>query len=678
VVVGTRTLTIADAVARRTDAPTSFFELAPALFITPSDLDASGLLSPGSRSINTLYINLPPGADPRAALPALKAAAAEETAEAGSWATDNPGTLRFLQTTLRFMGFLGLLLLALGGVGVATALSAALAAARRETGMLLALGAPRAWLVKAWSLWAGLLVAGGVALATAMGGLGTRLLAGLFAGWTGLSAAAPSWGALSRAAGPASAATVFFAGAPLLALLDLPPNAVLSEDARAPRRPGRAAAVAGTAMAAFFLLAWAQLGRPREAAWALAGGAALLAAAWALSTAGLAAARFFLSRRRGVTARLAARGLERPGALNRAVGASLALSLALVLGLFLLEKNLRVGLTEAAPPDLPNVFFVNVKPGEEPLFQKTAGTPVRLFPLIRGRVTAVDGVPVRRVQARSDRGRQGGDRLTREFGFTFGDELLPTDRVVDGSGLWDGRVEGPQVSVFDQFQKRFGIHRGSRITVNVLGRRMTATVTSLRSINQSVRQPFFYFQFKPGSLEGAPYTLMGGAHLPREEIVPAEKRLALALPDVTVIDLSEVAALTNRVLGRLAAAARALGGLGAAGGLVLLAANLGVTLLARTRESVLYRCLGATTGQVARVYGAEFAALGAVAAAGGGLLGQGAAWGLTRWGLDLPFHPYLGVTAAVLGGAAAVVVSLSFAAAGRALRAAPMEVLRHE
>lgn len=678
VLIGTRAVVIAGIVARRTDVPTSFFELAPALFVSPADLAASGLLTAGSRSFNTLYVNLPPGVDPRGALPLLKAQAAEESAEVGSWATDNPGTLRFLQTTLRFLGFLGLLLLSLGGVGVATALSAALSAARRETGMLLALGAPRAWLLKAWSLWVLLLVGAGLLAATALGAAGSRFLAQLFSGWTGLKEASPSAGAFLRAAGAALAATAVFAGAPLLALLDLPPNAVLMEDVPLPRRPGRTAAVAAVGTFVFFLLTWSVLGRLTTAAAALAGGAALLAAAWGVSTAGLWAFQFFLGRRPGLTARLVARGLGRPGALNRAVGASLALSLGLVLGLFLLEKNLRSSLTDASPADLPNVFFINVRPGEEKAFHDALRRDVRLFPLIRGRVTAVNDLPVRQLQSRSDRRRGEGDRLTREFGFTFGNELLPTDRVVEGPGLWDDRIAGPQVSVFDQFKKRFGIRTGDRITVNVLGRRMTATVSSLRSINESVRQPFFYFQFKPGSLEGAPYTLMGGAHLPPGDIVPAEKRLARLMPHVTVIDLSAVAAVTGRVLGRLAAAARALGTFGALGGLLLLAADLGVTLLARTRESVLYRTLGATAGQVALVYGWEYAALGVVASTGGAFLGLAAAWGLTRWGLDLPFHAEPGLMVSLSAATAAAVVLLSFLATRRALRAAPMEVLRHE
>jgi putative ABC transport system permease protein len=160
---------VADALVSRTDAPVSFFELSPTVLLTLDDLTSSRLLSPGSRSLNVLYINLPSEVDFESALADVKRHTVEESAEVSGWSTDNPGVFRFLQNVLDNLDFLALLTLLLGGLGAATALSAARAAATRDIGTLFALGAPRGFVLRSWAVWIGTLTAAGVLLALPVG-----------------------------------------------------------------------------------------------------------------------------------------------------------------------------------------------------------------------------------------------------------------------------------------------------------------------------------------------------------------------------------------------------------------------------------------------------------------------------------------------------------------------------
>lgn len=676
--IGALDLVIADTVLERTDVPTSFFELSPTVFLTLEDLRNSRLMAPGSRASNTLYMNLPPGTDLAKSLAEVKARAASETTEVGSWATDNPGILKFIQRTLLYLDFLALLTLTLGGIGAATALSAALNASQKTVGMVFALGAPRGFVYRIWLWWVGGLAMGGLVLSLFLGrGLAALLLTSfgdLLPG--GLLPAFPVL-SLLRAAGVGLGSSLLFTLLPLLKLGDVPPNTILSDEVSPfPARRVRSAGVLVLGLGAFVLLAWAQIGRPFLAVQYVGTLAGLIVVGGGLVAVGMSSLRRGLLRSTSTTVRLTARGLTRPGHLNDAVVLSVALSLSVILTLFLLEKNLFSQMIQSFPPEAPNAFFINLQPTQKAAFAAVTGKPkARLYPLIRGRVVAVNGSPVKKM----DRPRAGqADRLTREFGFTYGEDLLPTDTVAEGPGLWDPTIPGPQVSVFDEYKKQFGIRRGDRIAVSILGRRFEATVSSFRSINQSVRQPFFYFTFRPGLLDEVPHTLMTGLSIPKEDLPDLQNRLAEALPNVTVIDLSDVAALTGKLFHRLGRVVSALGLFGLSSGILLLLSSLLASLASRTRESALFRALGADQKQILHVALFEYLIIGGAGVLSALALGVTASALLLSRIFELRLDLFPASTSLLLGVAIGGIVVLSWLVTRGSLRTIPMMALRHE
>lgn len=675
-VVNRTVIPIVDTLAGRTDAPASFFEFAPTILLSMERLEATGLLAPGSRSLNRLFLNAPPGVDVEAVVRETRERAAEETAEVRTWITDNPGVLRFIQRTLTYLGFLSLLTLTLGGIGVASALQSALGAALKSTGMVLALGAPRGFLLRSWAIWAGILLAAGLAGGLVLGRGVSFLLTALYGDMIPVNVTIGFPGrALFQAALVAGATTVLFAALPLARLFDVSPNAVLSWDAPAfAPRPGRAALFSLAAAPLFYFLVWLQIGRPALSL-------IYVAALAILGAVATGCVRLFLgavARRpapRSVTARLAHRGLRRKGVFQTASAVALGLSFATVLALGLIQKNLTDQLVDSFPENMPNAFFINLQKDQRDDFRARLDAPIRLFPLVRGRVVSVNDQAV--VDPRA-RGADEGDRLTREFGLTFGEDLLPTDTVVKGGSLWDERVEGPQVSGFIEHHDRFGLNVGDRIEFSVLGRRLTATLVSLRAIDQKVRQPFFYFYFRPGALDAAPHTYMGGAHLSPDRLADIQKALARDMPNVTVIDVTEIARLTGRVLGRLARVINAVGLFAFAAGVLLLVSSLVAALPERRREAVLYRTLGATGPRVAAAFALEFLWRGAAASVTAFIAGPLAAWAVVHRVMDLPFHFPWAAVGLGLAAATGLLALLSLAVSLPALRTPPMEVLRYE
>lgn len=675
-VINRTAIPIVDTLAGRTDAPASFFEFAPTILLSLDRLRATGLLAPGSRSLNRLFLNAPPGVAVDTVVRATRERAAEETAEVRTWTTDNPGVLRFIQRTLTYLGFLSLLTLTLGGIGVASALQSALGAALKSTGMILALGAPRGFLLRAWAAWAGALLVAGLAGGLVLGRGVSFLLTALYGDMIPVNVSFGFPGrALLQAALVAGATTVLFAALPLARLFDVSPNTVLSWEAPAfAPRPGRVAILSLAAAPLLYFLVWLQIGQPvlsliYVAALALLGAVATLCVRLFLGAAARRPAP------RSVTARLAHRGLRRRGAFQTASAVALGLAFATVLALGLIQENLTRQMVESFPENMPNAFFINLQKNQRDDFRARLDAPIRLFPLVRGRVVTVNGKPV---ADRRARGADEGDRLTREFGLTFGEDLLPTDTVVKGGALWDERVEGPQVSGFIEHHERFGLDVGDQIEFSVLGRRLAATLVSLRAIDQKVRQPFFYFYFRPGVLDDAPHTYMGGTHLDAARLVDVQRSLARDMPNVTVIDVTEIARLTGRVLGRLARVVNAVGLFAFGAGLLLLVSSLVAALPERRREAVLYRTLGATGPRVAAVFALEFLWRGAAASVTALVVGPLAAWAVVHRVMDLPFR--FPAVAVGLGVAAAtgLLALLSLAVSLPALRTPPMEVLRYE
>jgi putative ABC transport system permease protein len=682
VTLGEADVTIAGVIGERTDAAISFFQLAPSVFIARADLERTALLAPGSRASHRLFINLPEGVALDAAAAELKERAARLTASVQSWRDEGRGVARFLRNTVFFLSTTGLLTLAMGGVTGAAILLALLRRAAPSLAAARAIGAPPSFPVKVFAAWLLLLslVSG---LVATLGGVvvGRAVTAGL--GDLLPTGATPDdgLGLFLRIIASVLLVAFIFSSSALTRLARLPPHAALRSDGASLPRSGRARRIGLAALAAFllFLLVRLHVGSFALAGWGLGAWLAAIGLAWLVAAllVWLGGRLAILSGR--VEPFLAGREARHGLAYRALAVAFLGLAASVLLSVLLLRQNVTSEFVRSAPPGSPNVFFMNLRPGEEEVFDAAIGAPgTRFFPLVRGRVITVDGVRAAEIQGGTENAFGGGDRLTREFGLTYGETLLATDRVVEGTALWDPMIAGPQVSVHDEYRDRFGIRRGSVIAFNILGREFTATVSSFRSINRSAREPFFYFQFKPGLIEEMPATLMGGVNLPREEISQAERRVAAALPHVTFFDIAEVAALVERLIERLHRAVDAVAAAALAGGLLLMISGILVNFTEIRREAVLFRALGASRGRILAIFLIEHLFSGIAAALAAGAVSLTLVWAVMTHGFGSDWDPWWIGTLPFLAVFALVVASSGLLASTLTLRVRPMDVLRYE
>ncbi|GAB3467785.1 ABC transporter permease [Azotobacter salinestris] len=669
--VGEKTLRLTRVLTHEPDRAGNFYSLTPRVLMHLDDLAATGVVQPGSRvRYRELWRGSPEAlqAYRQQVTPLLAAGQRLEDARAGNRQIGSA-----LARGERYLNLASLAAVLLAGIAVA--LSAARFATRRfdASALLRCLGLSRRATLSLYGLQLGLL---GLLACSLGAGLGWLAQQGLFWLLHGLlPAEVPAAGLMPALAGSATGlvALAGFALPPLAALGRVPPLRVLRRDLM-PVPPG-AWLTYGAALLALGLIMW-RLSLDLRLTLALLGGGLLAAfALGALLLFGLRTLRRLLA-----TAPLAWRlGI---GQLLRhplsAAGQTLAFGLILLAMALvaLLRSELLDTWQSQLPEQAPNHFALNVLPAEKERFMaevtRIAPQSAPLYPVVMGRLTAINGEPVRRIVSKESRGERATQR---DLNLTWA-EQLPADNRLSAGRWWDqlDDSELPGVSVEAELAKSLELKLGDRLTFSVGGIIRDARVSSLREVHWDSFQPNFYMIFQPGTLQDLPATYLTSFYLPPGQDAEVV-RLARSFPTVTLLQVEALLAQLRGILAQVTLAVEYVLLFVLAAGLCVLFAGLQATLDERLRQGALLRALGAGRRLLVQTRRLEFALLGAFS----GLL---AALGcelvsalLYRFAFDLPWRPHpwlllLPALGALLVGAAGLLGTQ------RALNASPLQVLR--
>jgi putative ABC transport system permease protein len=669
--IGRAVLTIADVVLREPDRPLNFFGIGQRVFVAAADLEALDLLRPGSRARYKRLIKVRDERELDAVATALRAASPTGEESVETFLSAESRTKRFFDNFLLFLGLVGLLTLVLSGVGVQAALGALIREQRQTIAVMRTLGATARQLNTQYLL-----------LVMVLGGLGT--VAGVAAGSLlqfllplFLEGVLPA-GMEQRFSVQAALAGLFFGLGvtllftlqPLRRLRGIKPIALFR------RETGAAAAdpaqlLIAVALAAF--LATAALLWIEDATIGLAMTGGIVA--FVLLTAGIARLLLALLRRlhpRGPVAKQALRGLFRPGNASLAILVTLTAALSVIVCIALLERNLEAAFVRSYPPGVPNLYFVDIQKQQRDRFARLVGREVDFYPIVRANLLAINDRPIDR---RSER-RRRGDNLGRSFSLTYRDHLLADEAIAAGGALFDNQTPGPQVSVLDTLADMADIDMGDRIAFRIQGVPLAATVTSIRTRKRETLSPFFYFVFPEAVLQKAPQSLFAALRVERHRIGPLQNRIAEALPNVSVINISAAIDRISGVLARLAAVIRFLAFFSAAAGLLILVSAVMATRWARTREAVYFKILGARSRFILQVLALENGCLGLASALLALVFAQTAAWALcTRW-FSITYQGFAGLSAAVAVAATLLVTAVGLFSSGPVLLQKPITFLQ--
>ncbi len=653
------------------DAASDGFGFAPRLMVSMEGLQASGLVQPGSL-VEFAYKARLPGSPDEAALETLRARANQEFPQAG-WSVRTrlnaaPSLSANIERFSQFLTLVGLTALVVGGVGVGNAVRAYLEGKRGVIATFKSLGASGSFVVTVYLVQILIIAAIGIAIGLVLAALMP------LAATAALSSVIPVPvegglypGALAMAALFGLLVTLAFALLPLGRARDVPATALFRElgveSAAWPRRI-YVLAVAVLALLLAALAVWFSGDRRIAAIFV---GAVVFAFVVLRSVGQLVQ---FLARRsprvRFVALRLAIGNIHRPGALTPSVVLSLGLGLTLLVTLALIDGNLRQQITGSLPERAPNFFFVDIQSTEVDRFsqfieqEEPAGELVRV-PMLRGRIVELNGVDVQKIEIPAE----GGWVLRGDRGLTY--EARQPDNATLSQGQWwpDDYSGEPLVSFAAQEGREIGLKLGDTITVNVLGRNVTARIANFREVKWESMGINFVMVFSPNTFAGAPHSWLATLQTPDASVADEARLLnavTRAFPAVTTVRVKDALDVVNRIVGQLGTAIRAAASVALIASVLVLSGALAAGNRARVHDAVVLKTLGATRRTLIAAFSLEYALIGLATALFALFAGGTAAWFVVARIMNLPssFMPEVAIGTIVV----ALVLTVGFGLLG--------------
>jgi putative ABC transport system permease protein len=671
IAVGRLHLRVAALVTQEPDSVIGFINSAPRVIMNEADIAASGLLQAGSRVRYRLYLAGDAGAVDAYRLWAQTRVSAGQSIEGIRDA--RPEIRSALERAERFLGLAALVSVVLSAVAIALAARRFLRRHLDGCAVMRCLGARQATIVRLYSIHF-------VALA-AMAGIAGCIIGYCaqfaLAFWLGsfLAVALP-WPGLVPA-GYGLAAGLFlllgFALPPLVSLGQVSTLRVLRRDLGLPRGLGAAGYVLGLAVICGLVLWKAQ--DVRLGAYVLGG---FLAAA-AVSVILVLALLRVLSRMRsggGVSFRYGIANLRRNALGNTVQVVALALGMMALLTLTLIRGDLLRSWQATLQPDAPNRFVISIQPEQvQPLSAFFAAHGIAqpvVFPMVRGRLIAINGRAVSSNDYAEDRAKRLVDR---EFNLSWAERMQADNRILAGS-WWDAEgARTDQLSVEDGIATTLGLKLGDRLTYDVAGTNFDATITSLRKVEWDTFRANFFVIAPPRLLQDMPASYMTSLFVPAGQAATLNQ-LVRDFPNLVVVDVAQIMAQVQKMMDQVAGAVQFVFLFTLAAGLVVLYAAIASTRDERAYETAVMRALGASRRQIAATQFAEFSLMGALA----GLLAAGGAsalgYVLALKVLNVPYAGNAWIWLIGIGAGGAGIALAGMLGVRRVLATAPIRVLR--
>ena len=656
------------------------FALGPRSLVLTKDLEGSGLLAAGTLFSSKYRLILEAGSDLDQAQQRFDSDWPSTGAKWKDARKASPGADRVIERMSRFLILIGLSSLVVGGIGVSAAVRAFITKKTGHIAVLKTLGATPGQIFWIYTLQIAVYTGLSVVLGLLLGALAPFAVLPFLPenlAEVALISIYPS--PLIEAAVHGSLAAAIFSIWPLAQTEHIRPANLFRGGAPALWPARRYLVVQGALLAAAIFSAVQFSGSWSMTFWLLGGIAISLLILAMIS----GAFQFTLNRiMRGSTfqGRLPLRaafsalasGSERTGSVVMGIG----LGLTVLAAIGQIDGNLRRSITQSLPEKAPSFFFLDIQSSQLPKFnQRLAENPavrqVETAPMLRGLVTKINEQPAAKV---------GGDHwvLRGDRGISYADGLPKKTKIIAGQWWGAGYSGPPQISFAAEEAEEIGIGLGDQLTLNVLGRDITATITSLREVDFSTAGMGFVILLNEAALKGAPHSHIATVYAEASAEIPILDELNQAFPNVTGIQIREAAALVTGVVSSIASAA-SIGALATLiTGLLILIGTAAASTAQRAYESSILKTLGATRREILTSFALRSAMIGALAAGvalGAGLLGG---WAVSHFVFENQFAIiWMNAALVILGGVGLTLITGVLFALGPLSQSAATE-LRHQ
>ncbi len=281
--------------------------------------------------------------------------------------------------------------------------------------------------------------------------------------------------------------------------------------------------------------------------------------------------------------------------------------------LTLVRSDLLQSWRSSLPPAAPNRFLVNIQQDQlktlHEFFAAHGLDQPRIFPMVRGRLTAINGKTV----SSSDYSEQRAKRLIeREFNLSWAREMQDDNQIVAGRWWREQETGKAMFSVEQGLADTLGIRLGATLTYDIAGVVLSGQVTNLRKVDWDSFRVNFFVIAPPGVLDNYPMNYITSFHLPADRSAVIND-LVRAFPNFLVIDVAAIISQVQKIMDKVVQAVEFVFLFTLLAGLMVLYAAIVATQDERMLEVGMLRTLGASARQVMRAQLSEFVVIGALA-----------------------------------------------------------------
>ena len=601
--VGEKALTISHTIVYEPDKRGNLYSLSPRVMMNVADLPAARVIQPGSHvhyffqfsgnpdAVTAFNHWIKPKLNPSQRLMDIH--------------EDRPELGTALDRAERYLGLSSIVIILIAGVAIATATRRYSERHFNATAILRCLGCKQQDILWLYSSQFILLGALGSSVGCLFGWFAQEALFQLLKNLLPQQVAQPGLLAVIFGFGTGMAILLGFALPPLLRLKRVSPLRVLRRDLEP--LPTSAWLVYGLATGIITLFIWRYTEDFQMTAIIIGVGLIALLVLGLLVYGLLSAARKLLPRF-NMTWRFGVQGLTRnsQASVNQILAFSITL-VAMTLS-FTVRNDLLDDWQRQLPEDAPNYFVLNIFPGQQQVLhqdlkdRKISGS--RFYPVVRGRLVAINDNPVQQIVSKDSQGEQATHR---DLSLTWSAQL-PEDNRITAGHWWHSDKTG-LVSIEQKLAKSLKVDLGDVLTFTVGSEQFNATVTSIRAVKWDTMKPNFYMIFSPGTLDRFANTFITSFYLPETQ-KNLLNELVKKYPSITVLEVDLILKQFKSILAQLTQAINYLLYFALLAGFTVLFSAVNASLDYRIHEGALMRTLGAHRSFLRKTHMIEFSLLG--------------------------------------------------------------------
>lgn len=377
----------------------------------------------------------------------------------------------------------------------------------------------------------------------------------------------------------------------------------------------------------------------------------------------------------GIAMRYGLANIARHAAQSTLQILGIGLGIMVMLLLTLVRTDLLDSWRKQLPDGTPNYFLINIQPDQvndiETFLQKKTGVASEFYPMVRGRLTAINARPNKAKDYTDERSQR---LATREFNLSWADTMQVDNRLVQGE-WWDGTETGTLFSVEEGIAERLGIRTGDSLTYYIAGKTITGEVVNLREVEWDSFNVNFFVVANATALTEFPATYITSFYLP-DENRPVLSELVKTFPSVTVFDVAAVLKQVRIIMDQVIKTIEFVFTFTLLAGIIVLIAAIQTTHDERIRESALLFTLGASSRQVRAGLVTEFACLGLIAGFLAALAASiaGALLAHFVFQMDITVHPLLWIVAPIV--CTVLIVAAGLLGTRQVMHTPPLQSLR--